>query len=194
MGSTQSTWESSLISHISWKFQLCLLICSSAQVKMKFVVCVAVLVAVVSASYPPHPPPYYGPVHRRGFGGVGGHGGGLDPVILLLLQKNGGLGGKGGGGINSLLPLLLAGGLGGKKGGFDPLLLALLGSGKCLEQYPGGCIQPATANTDGNKLCGIKAGNFCERVNGGGGEKCWPCCSCPHTPDATGYPSPPWPH
>merc|ERR1711936_1492597 len=166
--------------------------CLSAQVKIKFVMGVAVLVAVVSASYPPHPPPYYGSVHRGGFGGVCGHGGGLDPMILLLLQKNGGLGGKGGG-INSLLPLLLAGGLGGKKGDFDPLLLALLGGGKCVEQYPGGCIQPATANTDGNKLCGTKAGNFCERVNGGGGEQCWPCCSCPHTPDATGYPSPPWP-
>merc|ERR1712179_169370 len=75
----------------------CLLICSSAQVKMKFVVCVAVLVAVVSASYPPHPPPYYGPVHRGGYGGAGGHGGGIDPLTYLLLQKKGGLGGKGGG-------------------------------------------------------------------------------------------------
>merc|ERR1712179_42846 len=81
--------QSSLISHISWKFQLCLLICSSAQVKMKFVVCVAVLVAVVSASYPPHPPPYYGPVHRGGYGGAGGHGGGIDPLTYLLLQKKG---------------------------------------------------------------------------------------------------------
>ena len=59
---------------------------------MKFVVCVAVLVAVVSASYPPHPPPYYGPVHRGGYGGAGGHGGGIDPLTYLLLQKKGGLG------------------------------------------------------------------------------------------------------
>merc|ERR1712179_764568 len=50
-------------------------VCLFAQVMMKFVVCVAVLVVVVSASYPPHPPPFYGPVHRGGYGGVGGHGG-----------------------------------------------------------------------------------------------------------------------
>merc|ERR1719233_884349 len=94
---------------------------------MKYsVVCVAVLVAVVSAQYAPRPPLHYG----SPYGGQGGHGGGLDPLTLLLLQKDGGLGS---GGISSLLPLLLAGGLGGKgkgKGGFDPLLLALLGGGK----------------------------------------------------------------
>ena len=59
---------------------------------MKCAVCVAVLVAVLSASYPPHPPPFYGPVHRGGYGGAGGHGGGIDPLTYLLLQKKGGLG------------------------------------------------------------------------------------------------------
>merc|ERR1712055_148109 len=51
---------------------------------------------------------------------AGGHG--LDPLTLLLLQKDGGLGGHGGG-LKSLLPLLLlgGGGLGGKgKGGLGP--------------------------------------------------------------------------
>ena len=57
------------------------------------VVCLAVLVAVVSASYPPRPPLFYGPSHRGGYGGAGGlGGGGLDPLTLLLLQKDGGLG------------------------------------------------------------------------------------------------------
>merc|ERR1712212_1470750 len=75
------------------------------QVMKYSLVCVAVLVAVVSAQYAPRPPLLYGPPHRGGYGGAGGLGGGLDPLTLLLLQKDGGLGGNGG--INSLLPLLL---------------------------------------------------------------------------------------
>ena len=52
------------------------------------VVCGAVLTSVVSALYQPH----YGPTHPRAFGGAGSHGGGVDPLTLLLLQKNGGTG------------------------------------------------------------------------------------------------------
>merc|ERR1711887_134490 len=125
----------------------------SDQVMRKSVVCLAALVAVVSASYPP--PPFYGPSHRGGYGGFGGNGG-----------------------ISSLLPLLLSGGLGGgKKGGFNPLMLALL-SGKCVEKYPpGGCVQPATANADPDKLCGVSTVDGCNN----GKEQCLPCCTCPTT-------------
>merc|ERR1712179_529129 len=160
----------------------CDCVCLFAQVMMKFVVCVAVLVAVVSASYPPHPPPFYGPVHRGGYGGVGGHGGGIGPLTYLLLQKKGGLGGKGGG-IHSLLPLLLAGGLGGgKKGGIDPLIFLLGGGhGKCVEHYPDGCTQPATANNDEKRLCGISTERKCGPTEC---YECWPCCTCPDTPSA----------
>merc|ERR1712212_562745 len=155
----------------------------SGQAMKYSVVFVAALVAVVSAQYAPRPPLLYGPPHRGGYGGAGGLGGGLDPLTLLLLQKDGGLGGSGG--INSLLPLLLAGGLGGKgKGGFDPLLLALLGGGKCVETYPLGCTQPATANLDGDFLCGNDQGAACD----GGNEQCWPCCTCPTTASAVGWP------
>merc|ERR1712055_413470 len=153
---------------------------------MKYsVVCVAALVAVVSAQYAPRPPLHYGPPHRGGYGGLGGHGGGLDPLTLLLLQKDGGLGGSGG--IDSLLPLLLAGGLGGKgKGGFNPLLLALLGGGKCKEKHLLGCTQPATANLDGDFLCGNDLGTACD----GGNEPCRPCCTCSTTANAVGWPTP----
>merc|ERR1712083_451569 len=89
------------------------------QVMKYSLVCVAVLVAVVSAQYAPRPPLLYGPPHRGGYGGAGGLGGGLDPLTLLLLQKDGGLGGNGG--INSLLPLLLAGGGWEGKGRLRPL-------------------------------------------------------------------------
>merc|ERR1712055_303542 len=131
---------------------------------MKYpVVCVAALVAVVSAQYAPRPPLHYGGGGGYGgYGGLGVHGGGIDPLTLLLLQKDGGLGS---GGISSLLPLLLAGGLGGKgkgKGGFDPLLLALLGGGKCKEKHLLGCTQPATANLDGDFLCGNDLGTTCD--------------------------------
>merc|ERR1711970_678350 len=154
----------------------------SDQVMKKSLVCLAVVVAVVSASYPP--PPFYGPSHRGGYGGASGLGG-LDPLTLLLLQKDGGLGGNGG--INSLLPLLLGGGLGSGKGGFNPLMLALL-SGKCVEKHTGGCIQPATANANPNKLCGEST--TLDKCNGGS-NFCWPCCTCPTTPNARGYPASP---
>ena len=55
---------------------------------------VASLIAAVSASYAPHPSPppiKYQPPHgfpRNPLGGAGGLGG-LDPVTLLLLQKDG---------------------------------------------------------------------------------------------------------
>ena len=64
---------------------------SSGQAMKYSVVCVAVLVAVVSAQYAPRPPLHYGSPYG-GYGGLGGHGGGLDPLTLLLLQKDGGLG------------------------------------------------------------------------------------------------------
>merc|ERR1712183_106898 len=149
----------------------------SDQVMKKSVACLAVLVAVVSASYPP--PPFYGPAHRGGYGGASGLGG-LDPLTLLLLQKDGGFGGNGG--ISSLLPPLLSGGLGGgKKGGLNPLMLALL-SGKCVEKYPpGGCVQPATANANPDKLCGDYPGYSCNTSGGSNFKKCLPCCTCPTT-------------
>ena len=52
---------------------------------------VASLIAAVSASYAPPPPIKYQPPHgfpRNPLGGAGGLGG-LDPVTLLLLQKDG---------------------------------------------------------------------------------------------------------
>ena len=53
--------------------------------------CIAALIVCVSASYAPrHPPFRYPPSHGAPFGGAGGHG--LDPLTLLLLQKDGGLG------------------------------------------------------------------------------------------------------
>ena len=55
------------------------------------VVCCAALISVVSASYHSRPlTSRYGPAHRRAYGGVGGHGGGIEPLTLLLLQKDGG--------------------------------------------------------------------------------------------------------
>merc|ERR1712243_385632 len=87
-------------------------------------VCGAVFISVVSASYQSRPLSFrYGSTHR----GTGGHGGGIDPLTLLLLQKDGDKGGKDG--INNLLPLLLAGGGMGGKGGHavNPLLFAFLG-------------------------------------------------------------------
>merc|ERR1712055_776880 len=142
---------------------------SSGQAMKYSVVCVAVLVAVVSAQYAPRPPLHYGSPYGGGYGGLGGHGGGLDPLTLLLLQKDGGLGGKGKG-----------------KGGFDPLLLALLGGGKCKEKHLVGCTQPATANLDGDFLCGNDLGTACD----GGNEPCWPCCTCSTTANAVGWPTP----
>merc|ERR1712055_1279215 len=138
---------------------------------MKYpVVCVAALVAVVSAQYAPRPPLHYGGGGGYGgYGGLGVHGGGIDPLTLLLLQKAGGLGGKGKG-----------------KGGFDPLLLALLGGGKCKEKHLLGCTQPATANLDGDFLCGNDLGTACD----GGNEPCWPCCTCSTTANAVGWPTP----
>ena len=59
------------------------------------VICGAVLTSVVSAMYQPRPLPFqYGPTHPKAFGGADshGHGGGIDPLTLLLLQKNGGSG------------------------------------------------------------------------------------------------------
>ena len=59
----------------------------------KSLLCVASLIAAVSASYAPHPSPppiKYQPPHgfpRNTLGGAGGLGG-LDPVTLLLLQKD----------------------------------------------------------------------------------------------------------
>merc|ERR1712055_502508 len=139
----------------------------SGQAMKYSVVCVAVLVAVVSAQYAPRPPLHYGPPYGGGYGGLGGHGGGLDPLTLLLLQKDGGLGS---GGISSLLPLLLAGGLG----------------GKWKEKHLVGCTQPATANLDGDFLCGNDLGTACD----GGNEPCWPCCTCSTTANAVGWPTP----
>ena len=52
----------------------------------------AVLVSVVSASYQPHPQYHYGPKHHGAYGGAGGHGGGIDPMMFLLMQKGGSLG------------------------------------------------------------------------------------------------------
>ena len=63
-------------------------------VMMISVVCGAVLISAVSALYQARPPLYqYGPRHPGTYGGAGGHGGGgVDPLTLLLLQKNGGTG------------------------------------------------------------------------------------------------------
>ena len=170
-------------------------------VMMISVVCGAVLISAVSALYQARPPLYqYGPRHPGTYGGAGGHGGGgVDPLTLLLLQKNGGTGnasvGNIGikffffvGGINSLLPLLLtSGGLGGKKGGINPLLLtSLLGEEKCVEQYPDGCTQPATANTNGDNLCGTN--NPDDSMPECGLDfnlyYCCPCCTCPDSANA----------
>ena len=52
----------------------------------------AVLVSVVSASYPPPHHYGYGPTHHGAYGGKGGHGGGIDPMMFLLMQKGGSLG------------------------------------------------------------------------------------------------------
>merc|ERR1712002_134227 len=147
----------------------------ATRVTMKSVVCSAALISVVSALYQPRPF-HYGPTHPGAFGGAGSHGGGVDPLTLLLLQKNGGTGG-----INNLLPLLLtSGGLGGKKGGINPLFLTtLLGHGEeCVEKYPRGCTQPTTANnspTGYKTLCGTSFSTGC----GSGGQSCCPCCTCP---------------
>merc|ERR1711936_552732 len=126
-------------------------------------------IVAISASYP-RPPLGYRPSHggALGLGGAGGHG--LDPLTLLLLQKDGGLGGHGGG-------------LGGKgKGGLglNPLLLSLLGG--CTEKYPK-CTQPKIANADGRKICGLGRQPNCECVTGAAAY-CLPCCTCPDTPDA----------
>ena len=153
----------------------------------------AVLVSVVSASYQPSPMYHYGPKHRGAYGGAGGHGGGIDPMTLLLLQNGGGLGQipctwwylllinrlLGG---NKLLPLLLSGALGGKKGGMNPLLLtSLLGDGKCEEKYKSGCTQPTTANSIGDKMCGLgDSVLMCEDIEEDS-YACCPCCTCPDT-------------
>merc|ERR1712176_814810 len=129
---------------------------------MILVVCGAILTSVVSALYQPQ----YGPTHPRAFGGAGGHGGGVDPLTLLLLQKDGGKGG-----IKSLLPLfLMSGGLGGgKKGGMNPLLLtSLIGDHECEEKYSGYCTQPTTANAYSGFECGLSSGEC-------------PCFTCPDT-------------
>merc|ERR1712002_1202827 len=157
----------------------------ATRVTMKSVVCSAALISVVSALYQPRPF-HYGPTHPGAFGGAGSHGGGVDPLTLLLLQKNGGTGG-----INNLLPLLLtSGGLGGKKG-INPLLLTTLighGDEKCVEKYPSGCTQPTTANTSPTgysaykTLCGVGPSTGCG--SGGGYAQCCPCCTCPDTKPA----------
>merc|ERR1712112_48487 len=138
----------------------------SCQIMKYSVVCGTVLFSVVSALYQPRPLPFqYGPTHGA-LGGAGGHGGGVDPLTLLLLQKDGGKGG-----IKSLLPLfLMSGGLGGgKKGGMNPLLLtSLLGDDECEEKYSGRCTQPTTANANSGFNCGLSS-SYC------------PCCTCPDT-------------
>ena len=56
--------------------------------------CGAVFLSVVSASYQYRQLPFqYGPAHRGAYAGAGGHGGGIDPLMLLLMQKSGSLGG-----------------------------------------------------------------------------------------------------
>jgi len=133
-------------------------------------VCGAVFITVASAFYQPRPRPLpfkYGPTHRGVYGGAGGHGGGIDPLTLLLLQRNGG----GNGGINRLLPIFLSGALGGgKKGEISPLLLTSLLGEKCVEEHRYGCTQPTTANANPSRLCGKCT-------------TCCPCCTCPDTVD-----------
>jgi len=174
-------------------------------------VCCAVFitVAVVSASYQPRPLPFkYGPTHRGDYGGAAGHGGGIDPLTLLLLQKNGG----GNGGINRLLPLLLTGGgLSGKDGHVNPLLFTLLGNrgvgsgvknllplflsgglgGKKGDISPllltsllgGKCVEEhpsgCTQPTTANANPLRLCGN--DPRTGCSGAKCCPCCTCPDT-------------
>ena len=54
--------------------------------------CVAIFIVSGSASYVPRHPPYkYRPSHGASFGGAAG-GLGIDPLTLLMLQKDGGLG------------------------------------------------------------------------------------------------------
>ena len=55
------------------------------------VVCGAVLISVVAASYQPLPF-QYGPTHPGAYGKASGHDGGVDPLTLLLLQKDSGKG------------------------------------------------------------------------------------------------------
>ena len=60
---------------------------------MKNSVCfAAVLVSVAYASYQLPPSYHYGPKHRGAYGGAGGHGGGINPMTLLLMQSGGSLG------------------------------------------------------------------------------------------------------
>ena len=172
-------------------------------------VCCAVFFTVVSASYQPRPLPFkYGPTHRGVYGEAGGHGGGIDPLILLLLQKNGG----GNGGINRLLPLLLTGGgLSGKDGHVNPLLFTLLGNrdvgsgGKnllplFLSGGRGGKkrdISPLLLTSLLGDKCVEEHPNGCTQPTttkanplrlcgkdpgtGCSGATCCPCCTCPDT-------------
>merc|ERR1719186_1171281 len=141
---------------------------------MRSIICVAGLIVAISAlGYRPHGYP--------GAGGLlGGHGGGIDPLTLLLLKGDGLGGGKSG--INSLLPLLLLGGGGlggkhGKHGGINPLLFALLND--CKEQYTD-CTQPTVANANSDKLCGedTSGTGYCTDTNGMA-VLCKKCCTCP---------------
>merc|ERR1712179_395006 len=52
---------------------------------------------------------------------------------------------------------------------------------KCVEHYPDGCTQPATANHDEKRLCGISTERKCGPTEC---YECWPCCTCPDTPSA----------
>jgi len=173
-------------------------------------VCCAVFITVVSASYQPRPLPFkYGPTHRGVYSGAASHGGGIDPLTLLLLQKNGG----GNGGINRLLPILLTGGgLSGKDGHVNPLLFSLLGNrdvgsglknllplflsgglgGKKGDFSPllltssllgGKCVEEhpsgCTQPTTANANPLRLCGN--DPRTGCSGGKCCPCCTCPDT-------------
>merc|ERR1711970_369355 len=109
-----------------------------------------------------------------------GHGGGIDPLTLLLLKGDGLGGGKSG--INSLLPLLLLGGGGlggkhGKHGGINPILFALMNNDDCEEQYPGDCTQPTVANANSGQLCGKDTTDSCTDYLGGS-VPCKMCCTC----------------
>jgi len=172
-------------------------------------VCGAVFITVVSASYQPRPLPLkYGPAHRGVYGGARGHGGGIDPLTLLLLHKDGG----GNGGINRLLPLLLTGGgLSGKAGHVNPLIFTLLGNrgvgsgvknllplilsgglgGKKGDISPllltgllgDKCIEDHPYGCTQPTIANANPQRLCGDDPGFGcsGAKCCPCCTCPDT-------------